>query len=73
MSGSSNDLRWLVRINGRRYTLARIVLGLKIGRPLTSDEVAHHVNSNPADDRPENLELMTRTEHVAWHNQERAA
>jgi hypothetical protein len=35
-----------------------------IGRLLTREEVVHHVNHDPQDNRPENLELFaTNAEH----------
>ena len=39
-----------------------------LGRSLQGDEVVHHVNGNVSDDRLENLEVMTNSEHSALHN-----
>ncbi|MCX6222455.1 MAG: HNH endonuclease [Bacteroidia bacterium] len=38
-----------------------------IGRKLNQNEVVHHKNENRADNRIENLELMTRSEHCKLH------
>lgn len=38
-----------------------------IGRPLTQDEVIHHINKNRLDNRIENLRIMTRSEHQRLH------
>jgi HNH endonuclease len=35
------------------------------------DQVVHHVNGDPTDNRPENLEIMTQAEHAKLHDPER--
>lgn len=39
----------------------------KIGRTLRDDEVVHHINGVKYDNRPENLQVMTNSEHVKYH------
>ena len=46
----------------------RIILEKKLARKLLKNEICHHKNHIKLDNRPENLEVMTRREHVIKHN-----
>ena len=46
----------------------RIVAEKKLGRYLEPKEIVHHINGDHTDDRPENLEVMTRGEHMRLHD-----
>jgi hypothetical protein len=46
----------------------RLIMETLISRKLTDDEVVHHINGDTLDNRPENLQLMSRGEHSTYHN-----
>lgn len=48
----------------------RVVAEMMLGRELTADEVVHHKNGDKTDNRPENIEVMTRAEHASLHMRE---
>lgn len=51
----------------RKVRLHRYLMEQKIGRKLRSDEHVHHINHNKLDNRLENLELLTASEHHHQH------
>ena len=59
--------------NGRKMMQEHImVMELHLQRPLTPTECVHHINQNKQDNRLENLQLMTKTQHSSLHAQETA-
>lgn len=45
----------------------RAVVEAHLGRDLRPDEVVHHLNGDHTDDRLENLQVVTRAQHIAIH------
>lgn len=48
-----------------------LVMECLVGRWLKDDEVVHHKNGNRHDNKKENLQLMTKSEHMSFHMKER--
>ena len=47
----------------------RLVASRMLGRPLRPDEQVHHRNGDKADNRPENLEVLSHADHGVKHRQ----
>lgn len=59
--------------SGKGYTKVngvhrhRLVAEEKLGRKLLPGEIVHHKDGNKRNDDPENLEVMTQSEHIREH------
>lgn len=59
-----------VRDKNREISLQRKIMQEHLGRELTANEVVHHINRNKQDNRLENLQVLTRAEHIEIHRKD---
>jgi hypothetical protein len=60
---------WYRKVRGRHEH--RRVMEAILGRALLTEEIVHHINHKKRDNRPENLQVMSRAEHSRLHALER--
>lgn len=53
---------------GKVISYPRIIMEDVLGRPLRPDEQVHHKDENPENNDPDNLVVLTETEHKRLHN-----
>ena len=57
-----------IRHNGKSVHKHRVIMEKYLGRPLHPKEIVHHINGDKLDNRIENLELTTFSEHTVEHH-----
>jgi len=64
------DYKYIYVTNKRGKTDVehRVIMEEHLGRELDYNEVVHHINGDDKDNRLENLQLMSRSEHTKLHN-----
>ena len=62
-----NSMYHVIEIEGKRCFEHRYMMERKLGRKLGKNECVHHINGNKRDNRLENLEVISRSEHNRAH------
>jgi predicted nucleic acid-binding Zn ribbon protein len=55
------------KVNGRKIDEHRLIMEQILGRKLESFEHVHHINGKRKDNRPENLVVLTKSNHSKLH------
>jgi hypothetical protein len=67
--GTISPAGYRLKYSGGRVRLEHhLVVEEALGRLLRPDEMVHHINHDKLDNRLENLQIMTRSEHTRLHN-----
>lgn len=59
-----------IKCESWRRNLSKSLMGINKGKKLKNQIVTHHINGNHFDNRPENRQLMTRSEHMSLHRKQ---
>jgi hypothetical protein len=65
-SGSRDNY---IKLKGRH--MHRVVAEQMLGRKLEKGEIVHHIDGDKWNNKPENLQVMTQSEHIKLHLHEK--
>jgi HNH endonuclease len=71
LSGSGHILEEVYCPHCQHYAFEqqhRLIMEDLLGRKLDADEMVHHKNEQKTDNRPRNLEVLSRAAHIRLHN-----
>jgi hypothetical protein len=59
----------LIKVNGKKVREHRVIMAHILGRPLTEEEQVHHIDGNPLNNDPANLQVTFSKPHMCLHKQ----
>ena len=62
-----NGYQYYMGVDKKEKPVHRAVVESHLGRELLTDEIVHHKNQNPSDNRLENLEVLSISQHMKVH------
>jgi len=66
----NDGYRYISDKEGNKVAEHRLVAEKKIGRPLKAWEVVHHIDKDKLNNSPDNLEVLSRAEHILTHRED---